>query len=410
MIRRVGCACTVLAIWLLVFGWAAPVRWDSPLQPQQRREMSARDFRIVLGAGTEDGEFLHVGAVGEDNSALQTLRTRINAADMAVLRYRFDGFPRTLELSFVFRCADAPDDVQAVTIPWPGDGWMSVDLRKVPGWRGEITEIGFAEYPTPQIAPESVAFRPFRFDGMQLWSPSWRGSFAALYTSWFGYTPWALLSVSALGPQREVAQPAPLLPFAMLGLGLSLLAAALIMRWRRVDLVKVGLTSAAVLWVLLDVAWLNDFRAKHLLTESIYAGKSWVEREQLIPDQDIESSAAQVRAYFATHAPPQRVLVAADSKYVFLKLIYLLLPMNAAPLQAAQIPRMQAPDTFVLLFRDSAWRYDEHTGTLSNAQYAAPDVSQERVFRSAFENAWRFEPVLDAGDLHLYALRNGEAR
>jgi len=410
MIRRLACALALVVVWLLVLAWAAQVRWDSSLQPQQRRAIAARDFRVVLGAGTEDGDFLRVGAVGEDNSALQTVRAQLNANDLALLRYRFDGFPRTLELSFVFRTAESPDDVQAVTVPWPGDGWVSVDLRKVPGWRGEITEVGFAEYPTPQIAPESVAFRPFRFDGMQLWSSSWRGSFAALYTSWFGYTPWALLSVSALGPQREVAQPAPLLPFAMLGLISSLLAVALILRWRGAALFRAAAIAAIVLWVLLDLDWLSDLRAKHLLTESIYAGKSWPEREQLTPDQDIESAAAQVRAYFAARTVPQRVLVASDSKYVFLKMIYLLLPLNAAPLQAAQVPQVAAPDTFVLLFRDSVWRFDEARGTLVNAQEPQSGTQVERVFGTSFEGTRRFEPVLESGELHLYALRAGGGR
>jgi hypothetical protein len=406
MIRRLGCAFVLLAIWLLVLGWAARVPWTAPLQPQQRQELHASQFHIVVGAGTEDGDALRIGAVGEDNSALQSVRVHLNAADVAVLRYRFDGFPRTLELSFLFRCADAPDDVQAVTVPWPSDGWVSVDLRKVPGWHGEITELGFVEYPTPQLAPESAAFRPFRFDGMQLWSPSWRGSLGALRASWFGYTPWALLSVSALGPQREVAQPAPLLPFAMLGMVASLFAATLIMGWRRADLTRAALVAAVALWALLDLDWLSDLHAKHLLTEAIYAGKPWNERERLMPDQDIEAAAAQVRTYFAARTTPDRVLVAADSKYVFLKLIYLLLPLNAAPLQTAELPKVAAPETFVLLFRDSAWHYDEAQGILVNANYPQRDA----VFRSVFETSARFEPVLESGDLHLYALRPGDRR
>ena len=148
-----------------------------------------------MGAGVEDDTALRIGAIGDDGNALQSIALDgLRAEDFSTLRYRFEGFPRTLELSLVFRRADAPDDVQVVTVPWPGDGWRSLNLHQVPGWHGQITELGFAENATPQVVPESVAFRPFRFDGAELWSPSWRGRFAALYTSWFGYTPWTLLS------------------------------------------------------------------------------------------------------------------------------------------------------------------------------------------------------------------------
>ena len=229
MIRRLVCIVVIALIWLIVLAWPAGLAWKSPLAPQQRMTLDARDFRVVRGAGVEDGASLRIGSVGDDGSALQAMPLRhVHADDFSVLRYRFDGFPRTLELSFFFRRADSPADVQpAVTVPWPGDGWQTLDLRKVPGWHGDIIELGFAEYATPQIAPPSTAFKPFRFDSAELWSPSWHGSFAGLYTSWFGYTPWALVSISALGPQREVAQAPPLLPFAMLGVVLSLAAAAI---------------------------------------------------------------------------------------------------------------------------------------------------------------------------------------
>jgi len=388
MIRGFGCALALALIWLLVLGCAAQVQWRTPLRPEQRLTFDASQFRVVMGAASEDGGSLRVGAVGEDGSALQTVPVaRLRAADFASLRYRFDGFPRTLELSFVFRRADAPDDVQAVTVPWPGDGWRSVDLGKVPGWQGEITELGFAEYATPQIAPESSAFRPFRFDRAELWSPSWRGSLAALYTSWFGYTPWALLSISALGPQREVAQAAALQPFLVLGGVLSLLAAALILRWSRAQVRRRALVAAVALWVLLDLIWLEDLRAKHQLTEHVYAGKTWSERAALVPDQDVRLAAEQLRGYFATQ-PPHQLLVVSDSKFVFLRLIYQMLPLNAAPLEQALGLRWPRRDARFVVFQSSQWRYDEKRGALTGAG-----------------RAFGVEPVFEAGDVHVYKFR-----
>ncbi|HZP66726.1 MAG TPA: hypothetical protein VFB32_10480 [Rudaea sp.] len=388
MMRRIGCAAAILAIWLLVLGAAAGLSPLTPLVPRERIEASASEFRVIVGGGVEDGSALRVGAIGDDGSALQAHAIdAIDAADFSTLRYRFDGFPRTLELSFVFRCAETPDDVQAVTIPWPGDGWQSIDLRAVPGWRGKIIEFGFSEYATPQLTPESVAFRPFRFDGAALWSLSWRGGFAALYTSWFGYTPWSFLSVSALGPDREAAHaPAPL-PFFVLGTLASAFAAAAILRWPRRMLRATIVVALAALWVVLDLRWLHDLGAKHAFARTVYAGKPWSERERLAPDEDLTSAAEQIRSYFAAQPVP-RILVASDNKYVFLRLVYLLLPLDAAPIdQATGLPWMRG-DTCIVLFRSTLWRYDEARGRLVGGA-----------------RALAVEPVFESGDVHVYRFR-----
>jgi hypothetical protein len=390
--RRLACAISVTAIWILVFGWAADVHWNTPLRAQQHLRMNATDFHVVMGAGVEDEAALRIGAIGDDGNALQSIALNsVRAEDFSVLRYRFDGFPPTLELTLVFRRADAPEDVQTATVPWPGDGWRSVNLREVPGWRGQITELGFAEYATPQIVPESVAFRPFRFDGVELLSPSWYGSFAALYTSWFGYTPWALLSISALGPQREVAQAPPLLPFAVLGSVLSLLAAALILRWSRRQLLRTVVVAALGLWVLLDLRWLDDFHAKHQLTERVYSGKPWSEREHLVPDQDIARAAEQLRAYVANLTVPHHLLVASDSKYVFLRLIYLLLPLNAAPMEQTMGLRPPPRDTLFVLYRNTQWRYDETRSALLGG-----------------DRAYAVEQLFESGEMHVYGFRGAQ--
>ena len=417
MIRRFVCIVVIALIWLIVLAWPAGLAWESPLVPKQQMTLDARDFRVVRGAGVEDGASLRIGSVGDDGSALQAMPLRrVHADDFSVLRYRFDGFPRTLELSFFFRRADSPADVEpAVTVPWPGDGWQTLDLRKVPGWRGDIIELGFAEYATPQIAPPNVAFKPFRFDRAELSSPSWRGSFAALYTSWFGYTPWALVSISALGPQREVAQAPPLLPFAMLGVVLSLAAAAVVLRWSRKSIAGRAIVAFAALWIVLDLVWLGDLYSKHVFTENVYAGRPWSEREQLVPDPDIAQAAAQVRNYFATQPSlhqnlSHRILVGAESKYVFLKLIYELLPLNAAPIQQLTVSRLPLNDTFVLLFGDTQWHYDEAHGTLLDEHALPPGVSADSIYQDRFEHADRFEPVWESGDVHLYALREARQR
>lgn len=407
MMRRVVCAAVIAVIWLIVLGFAAGVVWTSPPLPSVTFPIAARDFRVVQGAGVEDGSSMRIGSVGDDGSALQAVSIdHLHADDYPVMRYRFDGFPRTLELSFFFRRADSPDDVQSVTVPWPDARWQTIDLDKVPGWRGEIIEMGFSEYPTPQLAPTSVAFQPFRFDHIELWSHSWWGSFAALYTSWFTYTPWALLSISALGPQREVAQAVPLAPLLLFATALSLVAAAICLRWRwRIAVVR-SIVALGALWVLLDLVWLDDLRKKHSFTESVYADKPWNERAQLVPDQDLAQAAELVRSYFASQPGAHRLLIGAESKYVFLKLIYALLPLDAAPLQqVAHIP-WPPGEFFVLLYSDSPWHYDEKRAAIVDASGHSIGTAPDTVFSGSFAPVVRIEPVFEKGDLRLYVRRD----
>ncbi len=410
MIRRAFCAAVIAGVWLIVLGFAAGLDWTSPPLASVKFPIVARDFRVVQGAVVEDGSSMRIGSVGDDGSALQAVSIdHLRADDFPVMRYRFDGFPRTLELSFFFRRADAPDDVQpAVTVPWPGDGWQTIDLSKVPGWRGEIIEMGFSEYPTPQLAPTSVAFQPFRFDRIELWSHSWRGSFASLYTSWFTYTPWALLSISALGPQREVAQAVPLVPLFLLATVLSLVAAALFLRWSSRMAIVRSAAALGALWIVLDIVWLDDLRKKHAFTEVVYADKSWNDRAQLVPDQDLAQAAERVRSYFASQPGTHRLLIGAESKYVFLKLIYALLPLDAAPLQQVAHLPWPSGEFFVLLYGDSLWHYDETRAAIVDGSGHSIGAAPDDVFSSAFSRSSRVEPVFEKGDLHLFVRRGDE--
>jgi hypothetical protein len=312
----------------------------------------------------------------------------IRAGDYPFLSYRFEDFPRTLELSLVFRRADSPQDVHSITIPWPGAGWRTVDLRRLPEWRGEIVELGFAEYATAQLVPPSVAFAPFRFDGVELASPSWRGGFAALHTAWFAYLPWALQSISALVPDRATFGTASPVPALVAGVLLSVLVLAVLLRWPWWHTLRAAGIAAALLWMGLDARWLRDLNARHSLTEHLYAGKNWDDRLHLLPDQDLAFMAAQVGDWLDSQPPGQRLLVAADSNYAFLRLIYLLLPHDVALLQlagAAPLP----PDSLVLLYASTRWRYDPQQGAIVGGLRDYPA-----------------DPVFESGLVHVYRLRS----
>jgi hypothetical protein len=390
MIRRVACAVALALVWILVLGWAAGLGWHTPLRPSSTKFFAGDGFRVVLGAGVQDEGALRVGAVGGDGNALQTVTLDgIRAADYPFLGYRFEDFPRTLELSLVFRRADSPQDVHSITIPWPGAGGGTVDLRRLPEWRGEIVELGFAEYATAQLVPPSVAFRSFRFAHAELATPSWRGGLAALYTSWFAYLPWALQSISALVPDRATFGTASPVPVLAAGMLLSVCVLAIVLRWPWRRMLRAAGIAAALLWIVLDARWLRDFNARHALTEHLYAGKSWDERLHLLPDQDLAFMAAQVGDWLDSQPPGQRLLVAADSNYAFLRLIYLLLPHDVTLLQSAGAAALP-PDSLILLYASTYWRYDPQQGAI---------VGGARDYPA--------DPVFESGLAHVYRLRSG---
>ncbi len=365
--RRALAVLAAAAVWLLVLGSAARIPWTAPLVARDQVTLNGQDFRPVMGAGVEDGSALGVGAIASDGNAMQSIpMERLRAADYPLLTYRFEDFPRTLELLLVFRRADTPDDVQTVALPWPGDGVVTVDLHaSSPAWHGEITELGFAEYATAQLVPPSIAFQPFRLDHAQLASPSWSALPRLLRQAWYGYQPWSLASINVVGAS---ADPNASLPVTLIvGTLLSLLVCGMLLRWSRAQWLRSALIAGAACWVVLDARWLDDLSAKHRLTDSIYAGKSWQERARLQPDEDVAGFAQLARQQLADVGQQGRVLVASDSTYRMLRLIYFLLPLNAAPLEsaiAAAPAHDWPPDSVIVLCSNTRWHYDDSNATL----------------------------------------------
>ncbi|HEY0231497.1 MAG TPA: hypothetical protein VGC55_09610, partial [Dokdonella sp.] len=150
--RRALFVLALAASWLLLLLWAGGVDWRTPVVPAAQRAFSGGQFQLVFGKGSLRDGHLHVDAAAEDFSSLQSVALpNLDARQFTTLRYRFADFPRTLELSLVFRTAEAPDDVQTISLPWPGEGESSFDLSHVDKWRGTIIELGFAQFPTGQV-------------------------------------------------------------------------------------------------------------------------------------------------------------------------------------------------------------------------------------------------------------------
>jgi hypothetical protein len=330
-LRRAALVLAIVGSWALLVAWAAGVRWSDPLLPAQRAELAGAYFQPVFGTATVAGSSLRVEAPGADGNSLQSTTGQfVRADDFPLLRYHFAGFPRTLELSLVFRRADRPGDVQAISLPWPGNGESSFDLSRVPGWRGLITEVGFAEYPTPQLVPPGTGFVPFELGGAELWSPSWRGAVDSLASDWLGDWPWSQRSVHALGRESGTGHAFPLVAFVALAALAALFWAWLLLRLRGPRLTATVVAGAALAWLALDMRWQSRLAWRLAAARDVYAGQDFAAREALVADSGLEDAARKVRDTIRGLPPETRVLVQGPSAYETLRLVWHLVPANAA--------------------------------------------------------------------------------
>ena len=357
--KYVASAAVVLASWGILLLWATDARWSAPLSPQMRQELNGSAFHEVFGRAVARDGRLAVQAASEDHSALQMVSVNVEAADFAILRYRFVDFPRTLELSLVFRTADSPDDVQTISLQWPGSGDATFDLSQVPAWRGTIIEIGFSEFATAQLVPPALGFAPFELDHAVLWSESWRGEVAALLTDWFGAWPWSQRSVAALGRESDAPRARSMIVVTALAAAISIgwLVLLLGLRARRALVVALACTASA--WVLLDLRWQIGLFERLMATQTLYGGLSWEQRKDIVGDSDTLRVANELKGLLRDEPGAARILVQSSSGYSALRLMWHLLPLNTAVLWSAD-PGAPLPEGCLVVFYESdAWHRDQ---------------------------------------------------
>ncbi|NCT68296.1 MAG: hypothetical protein GXC76_11760 [Rhodanobacteraceae bacterium] len=350
----------LLATWAGLLLWAACVDLRAPFAPEIVRVLAGDDFHTVFGSATPRDGALHVEAAAEDFSALQaSALPHIAADDFPILRYRFGDFPRTLELSLVFRTAEHPDDVHTISLPWPGTATSTFDLSSVPAWRGRIIELGFAQFATAQLVPPERGFAPFDLVEARLWSPSWHGALAALATDWFGAWPWSQRSVHALGRDGDAPRARSIVLLAALAAAAAIGWAALLLGLRGRALATAALVAVGLAWFALDLRWQAGLVHRLQATRTLFAGTEWSERARLVGDSDIAQAADELRAVLAHEWPHARVLVQAGSNYQTLRLNWHLLPLNVGALVLARASGTPLPDNSLLVFYDTdVWYRD----------------------------------------------------
>jgi hypothetical protein len=385
--RRIALVLAVLASWTVLLLWAARVDLSSPFAPAEQREFPGDDFRAVFGAATADADRLRVTSTGDDFTSLQSLApSGVDAASFPTLRYRFEDFPRTLELSLVFRTTESAEDV-AVSLPWPGEGTNTFDLSQIPEWQGHIVEIGFAEFPVAQLVPPAQGFRPFELVDAALWSRSWRGDLAALSTDWLGAWSWTQRSVHALGRDTDTPRARSLLLCVAIALGIALAWIALLIGRRTPMFATAGLGVAVAAWLALDIVWQAGLWGRLQTTRAVYAPLDWDARERTVADTDVVAAAGKLRTMLQGEPPSSRILVYADAGngYELLRFVWHALPLDVAVYAYASFVGSALPErTLIVFYRSDAWRTDE--GWRKFLKYSEHIPSSGSLYGDAFDN------------------------
>jgi len=360
--RRIAFALALAASWTMLLLWAARVDLAAPFAPAEEREFPGDDFTTVFGKGGADADRLRVESPGEAFTSLESLTpSDLDAGTFPTLRYRFADFPRTLELSLIFRTVDHPEDV-AISLPWPGDAMRTFDLSQIPEWKGRVVEIGFAEFPVAQLVPPAEGFKPFELVEARLWSRSWQGDLAALATDWFGAWPWTQRSVHALGRDTDTPRARSLVLCVALAVVVALVWLAVLFRRNERELAIGGAAVVvAVAWLALDVAWQAGLWGRLATTRAVYADRSWLQRGRTIADVDIAAAAEKLRILLRGEPMESRILVYAEPQrgYELLRFIWHMLPRNVAVYAYAAPFATSIPDGALIVFYDTdVWRTD----------------------------------------------------
>ena len=381
MKRGAAFAAAALAWWLALLAIFIPLPLTAPIAPERSEVFQGSEFAAVMGRGSAGDGTLAITGFDPAQGALQVLAMEgVEAADMPVLRYAFEDFPRTLELVLVFRQQGA-EDVGALTIPVARSGRGAVDLSRVKGWTGRVVEIGFAQYPVAQSVSPATAFQPFALVEARLEPVSWSGALAVRMTDWFGARQWQLLSLSALGPDGAVRSGRSLVLMMVLGVGGMIVLTAWIRRWRGRRLAQWAAGMVVLTWLLLDLRWLIELHDRIAGTRAVYAALAPDVRQAVVPDQALSDAANSLREHLAAEASGARVLVDAGSDYERARLIYHLLPLNVAPLWLS--PDADVAGSLVVLHAAPEHVYDAAAGVLHIGPRALPaaEVLSEGALR-----------------------------
>lgn len=372
----VAASLLVIAVMLVALAGRGSSPLTSPIV------FSPSDLQTVLGVGALRDDAYVVDALSPRSEALVVRRGEVaGAGDASYLRYRLSGVPRNLEVFFAWRRADQGGALSFTRLPLVQDRDGLVALADHPEWGGSIVEVALYFVPAPQLSPRMPDPLAIKVAGWSLEPATFGSSLSAQLTRWFAFRPWSIMSISSLGYNKDGDVIEGVSLQLLLGgvLVVSMLLIALLFRGARGR--RASLAGAVLFCVVLgDLAWTRNLQRVHDLTRATFADTSADERLRALPDGDLAVAIASV-ATRVDEPQTARVFVHAPTRYLSLRAVWHLLPLNAYERAPADhwIDDLRPDRDYVLVVDDAA----APTQPLSSALALAPvtEAGGVKLFR-----------------------------
>ncbi len=343
--------------------WIAATSRDLPLA-----EFESPASQVSLTQAT-------VRAVGADaQGATQLMQSvaALNASDYRYFSFDVDGSTSVSKRVLMWRGSEGQG---VVALPDTPLGRGSVDLSRVPGWKGTIDSIGVIALPTDYLPAAAITEASLELRAARLESVSWRGALATLWSEWSSYRPWMGRSSNTGGLELGTGAGASLQAFLAAWLASVLIAVALcfgIVRVRRLSLPLLVFGCALLaLWQIRQLgaraavasdaaALVNDHQPPlFLAAQPQLAAAAHALSEHL--QADVEQ--ADVEQADDEHA---RLLVHGSSQFLGEYSTWLLRTQEVAMIWAPdQLPAQEAlTDWLLVLVGQGDWQYSAESGRL----------------------------------------------
>jgi hypothetical protein len=245
----------------------------------QSRNLNGSDLTVRLGAGKKTHEAaLHLTELSQDDRAIVTSKTNLQANDYPFIEYRLNNFHPGEVVYLIWRTAENPEDIARARLHWTGDK-ATYNVARHKEWQGRITELGFDIY-------GELREKPLIISSLKTLPYSTGAALASIWSDWTALEVWDQTSTNYLRGTPKGAILPPTVAMAAWG-GLALLLLNLFSLLKRTHQPISYIAIVLIPWLALDFLWQARLNAQLTETKYLFQGKSQQDRHLADVDSDL---------------------------------------------------------------------------------------------------------------------------
>jgi hypothetical protein len=357
-------AVAVLVVAYLVLN--VPGRWFSSVPTLS---WSARQLALTRGAGTVQGDEVHVTAPDASGLAVLSVDTGFRSVDYPVIEWAAIDVPDGADVRLLWRTDYTPGKVSSIGLVVESGRVRPALVAGNGEWIGTIRGLALA---IRYAGSETVRVR-----GVIAKPASMGGVLRDRFGEWLAFEGWSGTSINSVTGGADIQD----LPLPLLFAGAALLACAIVAvvaRRRGASMhsaVAVALAISVLAgWAVLDARWMWNLARQVDVSAKLYAGKTSEQKHLEAEDGPLYLFIERARAIMP--ATPVRVFVAAEAHYFRGRAAFHLYPHNVYldPYHDVLPPAAQLrPGDWVVIYRRRGVQYDpaRHRLRLGNAEIPA---------------------------------------